>query len=127
MSGETDLAALLRGMRPVLDPRRFNFSTYPKMTLEEAAGHSPIAVFQEPEGMTLITEANAQPSYAMITLMIHSSLEAIGLTAVISRALAAEGISANVVAAFYHDHIFVSDADADRAVTVLEKLSTEAA
>lgn len=126
MSGETDLAALLRGMKPVLDPRRFNFSSHPKLTFEEAANHSPLAVFQEPEGMTLIAEGNAEPRYAMITLMIHSSLEAVGLTAAVSQALAAEGISANVVAAFYHDHVFVAEDDAGHAVAVLEKLSNEA-
>lgn len=126
MTGETDLSALLRGMKPVVDPRRFNFSTHPKMTIKEAASHSPLAVFREPEGMTLIAEGSAEPLYAMITLTIHSSLEAVGLTAAISHALAAEGISANVVAAFYHDHIFVADGDADRAVAVLEKLSNEA-
>ena len=123
MAGETDLNALLRGMKPVLDPRRFNFSTHADMTLTEAAQHSPIAVFQEAEGLTLIAEGDAKPRYAMITLTIHSSLEAVGLTAAVSTALTNERISANVVAAFYHDHIFVNENDADRAVAAIQKLS----
>jgi hypothetical protein len=55
----------------------------------------------------------------MITLNVHSSLEAIGLTAAVAGRLALHGISANVVAAYYHDHIFVPTADAERAVVVL--------
>jgi len=123
VTGETDIEALLRGMKPVLDPRRFNFSTHTDMTLEDAAQYSPIAAFQEAEGLTLIAEGNALPRYAMITLTIHSSLEAVGLTAAVSKALSDENISANVVAAFYHDHIFVNENDADRAVNVIQKLS----
>ncbi len=127
MTGETDLNALLREMKPVLDPRRFVFSTHTDMTLEEAAKLSPIAMFQEPEGMTLIYESDEQPRYAMITLTVHSSLEAVGLTAAISAALTKQRISANVVAAFYHDHIFVSESDADRAMAALLAVSEDAA
>jgi len=123
VGGETDLSLLLKGMKPVLDPRRFNFSTHPNLTLQEAAAFSPIATFNEPEGLTLISEGTDQPRYAMITLTIHSSLEAVGLTAAVSKALAADGISANVFAAFYHDHVFVAERDADRAITALENLS----
>jgi len=59
----------------------------------------------------------------MITLDIHSSLEAVGLTAAFATALGNEGISANVVAAYYHDHIFVPAVDAGRAVAALQALS----
>jgi len=62
-----------------------------------------------------------------ITLTVHSSLEAVGLTAAVAGALARQGISANVVAAFYHDHIFVPRDQAERAVAVLEKLGAAAA
>ena len=123
MTGETDLAALLGGMKPVLDPRRFHFSTHPELTLAEAAQFAPIAVFQEPEGLTLITESDEEPRYAMITLTIHSSLEAVGLTTVVSSALSSAQISANVVAAFYHDHVFVPERDAERALDTLKPVS----
>jgi hypothetical protein len=59
----------------------------------------------------------------MISLDVHSSLEAVGLTAAFATALGNEGISANVIAAYYHDHIFVPTADAERAVAALKALS----
>jgi hypothetical protein len=50
---------------------------------------------------------------------VHSSLEAVGLTAAVAGALTAAGISANVVAAFHHDHVFVP---ADRAEAAMAQL-----
>ena len=58
-----------------------------------------------------------------ITLTVHSSLEAVGLTAAFSKALSQEGISCNVVAAFYHDHIFVGKNDADKAMEILNRFA----
>ncbi|WP_410505617.1 ACT domain-containing protein [Mucilaginibacter sp. SG538B] len=68
---------------------------------------------------------NLEYSYiaAWITLTIHSSLEAPGLTAAFATALANENISCNVVAAYYHDHIFVAKKDAERAMLTLRKLA----
>jgi hypothetical protein len=63
----------------------------------------------------------------MITLTVHSSLAAVGLTAAFSARLAREGIGANVVAAFHHDHIFVPAADAERALAALKALHRESA
>ena len=63
---------------------------------------------------------------ARITLKIHSSLEAVGLTAAVLQALASEAISANVVAGFYHDQIFVSQTSAERAMACLTLLSAAA-
>ncbi len=60
---------------------------------------------------------------ARITLNVHSALEAVGLTAAVATALTREGISANVVAAYYHDHIFVPEVDAERALEALRALS----
>lgn len=91
-----------------------------------------ICTFREKEGITLIlakeTADRLQLPYtytaAWITLTIHSSLEAVGLTAAFSKALAAAGISCNVVAAYYHDHIFVPVADAQKAMQALKSLTT---
>jgi len=125
MIGETDLSRMLSTLEPTLDPRRFSFSTDPKMTLAEAAELSPIAIFREAEGLTLIREGGDGPYFSMISLTVHSSLEAIGLTAAFSTALGEARISANVVAAFFHDHIFVAEIDRLRAMEVLRKLSQQ--
>ena len=87
-------------------------------------------MFQEAEGITVIiprqkADAAALPYSvvcAWITLTVHSSLEAVGLTAAVSKTLTEENISCNVVAAYYHDHIFVPVKDVQRAMTALEKI-----
>jgi len=68
-------------------------------------------MFREPEGVTIISPATqadvALPTWAMITLSIHSDLEAVGFLAAITTSLAAMDIPVNAVSAFFHDHIFV--------------------
>ena len=59
--------------------------------------------------------------FRLITLTVHSSLEAVGLTAVVTNKLAEHKISANVVAAYYHDHIFVPCEKAKKAMEVLRE------
>ena len=129
MAGETDLATLLAGMSPHLDDAEWMFVT---LTKEDAQPLMPLAIasFREEEGMTLVLPRSAGSDLGQaigpmmrITLEIHSSLEAVGLTAAVAGALAADGISANVIAAYYHDHIFVPSASADRALAILHKLS----
>ncbi|MBS1936015.1 MAG: ACT domain-containing protein [Bacteroidetes bacterium] len=90
-----------------------------------------VCSFKEQEGVTLILKKKdadaARLKYpfiaAWITLTVHSSLEAVGLTAAVATALAKENISCNVVAAFYHDHIFVAKEDAARAIKILANFS----
>jgi len=114
MSGERNLAVLLRSLAPALDPVEYGFATLaPGAPLPP--GVVPLGTFAESEGTTLIAPAPAlaaaglahRPGWARITLCVHSALEAVGLTAAVATALAARGISANMVAAFHHDHVFV--------------------
>ena len=87
-----------------------------------------LMLFKEQEGYTIILKQDLADTYnlsytyisAWITLSVHSSLEAVGLTAAFSSVLSNEGISCNVVAAFYHDHIFVDQKDLARAMRVLK-------
>jgi hypothetical protein len=93
--------------------------------------HEIILLFKEAEAFTIIIKKELadtlQLEYSFIaswiTLTVHSSLEAVGLTAAFSSALAKEGISCNVVAAFYHDHIFVGKKDTERAIEILNRFS----
>lgn len=92
-----------------------------------------IATFRETEGVSAIVPASLAdecgqtgPDFRQITLQVHSDLEGVGLTAAVSGALADQGIACNVVAAFHHDHIFVPASDADRAMEVLNQLSSTA-
>ncbi|WEX86170.1 ACT domain-containing protein [Sinorhizobium garamanticum] len=130
MSGETDLARLLAEMNPILREGEYVYCTVQGDTASRLA-LEPIGTFREAEGLTLILERSQAdaaglaygPVLRLITLSVHSALEAVGLTAAVSAALTRAGISANVVAAYYHDHILVPAADADRALEALRGLS----
>jgi hypothetical protein len=130
MSGEKDLAALLCGMAPVLEKDAYGFAVVPALA-DVPRSLRFFALMNETEGTTIValtsdlSEAGLPPGpgFARITLTIHSSLEAVGLTAALSTALANAGISANVVAAYHHDHIFVAWSDRKRAMSVLATLA----
>ena len=130
VTGETNLKALLTSMSPTLVDTDWVFAVVGE---EDAVRLTPnaIASFREAEGLTLVLPQaaaddlkNVSAPMSRITLEVHSSLEAVGLTAAVAGALAEAGISANVVAAYYHDHIFVPKASADRALAVLQALTT---
>ncbi len=130
MSGSKDLDYLLSEANPVLDPDSYVFLTLPG-SYGDHSEWQPIATFAEEEGLTLVVRQsvadahhqNYQGVFKRITLQVHSSLDAVGLTARFSERLATAGISANVFAGYYHDHIFVAASDGDRAVSVLSKLT----
>lgn len=91
----------------------------------------PVAIIDEGASTTLVLrrpDADAAGlAYdfvaAWITLTVHSSLAAVGLTAAVSTALTAAGISCNVLAGFYHDHLLVPVERADDALAVLRGLA----
>jgi len=130
--GETDLGVLLASMQPELWQETYVFATVaPDAPVPAGAAMS----FLEREGKTLILPegearaaglATAFPC-RMITLNIHSSLEAVGFLAVITARLAAAGMGVNPVSAFYHDHLFVPAARAEEAMALLRQLVAEAA
>lgn len=129
MTGETNLSQLLQGMQPELQQGQYVFVTV--TNFDSIDRNDTICEFKEKEGVTLVLEKSKadalQLSYdyiaAWITLTIHSSLEAVGLTATFATALAQHNISCNVIAGYYHDHIFVDHNDAEKAIQVLQTLS----
>jgi hypothetical protein len=131
MAGERDLRKLIASMSPVLMEGEYVFCTFEDARYGDYAELEPIVSVIEPEGLTLVIpreRADAKGlSYGSvfrgITLTVHSSLDAVGLTAAFSGKLAECGISANVVAGYYHDHIFVQKELADKAIEALNELA----
>lgn len=127
-----DLKALLQNLSPELGdiiafcllPKATDFCTVPM----------PKAMFCEEEGTTVLYSLAAAASLGyevkwigqQITLQVHSSLNAVGLLATVSAALAEQGIAANVFSPIFHDHIFVSPEHADEALQTLKRLSSSA-
>ena len=133
MAGEKDLENLLRSMSPVLIKGDYVFCTVKDSRYGDYAETQPIASFTEAEGLTLVLLKDTAESVGLtyegvfkcITLGIHSSLEAVGLTAAVTGKLAAHGITANVIAAYFHDHIFVQSELAERAIGILLEYCTQ--
>jgi hypothetical protein len=127
-SGETDLGRLLASLDVEQRPGRYTFVTGEWTELAPFAS----ALVDEVEGRTLVVDVDAARSAgapiefeaAWLTLTVHSSLEAVGLTAAFSRALADAGISCNVLAGYHHDHLLVPYDRADDAVATLRALSS---
>jgi hypothetical protein len=126
MTSERDLNRLLADVQPVLDPEIYVFCTLAPDTALPA-GINPLAIFREREGCTLIlprAEAEAaalscQFTCRMITLNVHSALDAIGFLAAVAGLLATAEISVNAVSAYYHDHLFVPVERTDDAMRLL--------
>jgi hypothetical protein len=132
MAGETSLATLLRSMSPQLNAGEYVFCTLRDGQMP--TGVEIIGSVREQEGLTVILQRSyaEQAGFsfdyvaAWITLNVHSALEAVGLTAAFATALGQAGISCNVIAGYYHDHLFVAQADAERAMDVLRNLAANA-
>ena len=127
--GETNLQALIANMESVLNDGEYVFAT-----VENTAAiprDITICEIKEQEGITVVlSKKDAERlgldfefAAAWITLNIHSSLEAVGLTAAFSTELGKNNISCNVIAGYYHDHIFVDKNDEDKAMSVLREMA----
>jgi hypothetical protein len=130
MAGERDLVALLRDMKPELHEGIFMFCTLAD-DAELPATIKPLLTFREAEGTTLVIRQKEaerlglphQFASRLITLTVHSSLDAVGFLAAITARLAGAGISVNAVSAFYHDHLFVPEHRAEEAMRLLQDMS----
>lgn len=127
-----DREAMIAAMEPRLDTQAWRFVLVSPDNAPQLLG-AAIGTFREDEGVTAIVPSELAdelgiegPDFARITLMVHSDLEGVGLTAAVAGALADAGIACNMVAAFHHDHAFVPAALAEKALDVLRELSASA-
>jgi len=131
MSGERDLGKLLTSISPLLIDGEFVFCSFKSARYGDYSDLDPIAAVIESEGLTIVIpkskadehELDYASVYRGITLKVHSSLDAVGLTAAVSSKLTEHGISANVIAGYFHDHVFVPSEHAEKAITALNELS----
>lgn len=129
MAGEKNLDKLLKTIKPELNAGEYVFCTTNDITQVDYV--DILLLFKETEGITVILKKEVADRLKLeysfiaswITLTVHSSLDAVGLTYSFSKALTKEYISCNVVAGYYHDHLFVDKKDAEKAMVILNKLS----
>ena len=125
---------MIANMTPVMQGGTFVFCSMIDNDDAQAAKTIARATFVEDEGLSLILAKSDADKLGLtyetpmrqITLMVYSSVQGVGLTAAVARALAKEQIPANVVAATQHDHIFVPAKHADRAMDHLRALQRKA-
>jgi hypothetical protein len=130
----TDLTTLMQNLRPTILPDTYVFCSVAGAKYGALSHTDPMACFAEPEGLSLVITQNCadqegvpyQGTFRCISLQVHSSLQAVGLTAAVASELAAHNISANVIAGTHHDHVFVPSSDASLALEVLESMSAGA-
>lgn len=126
MSGESDLSQLITSLEPVVRDGEFVF-----VSLTRLPDVACEATIHEDEGVTCVVRRAIADEQGWaydfiagwITLKVHSALAAVGLTAAVSEALTTEGISCNVIAGFFHDHLLVPRDRVADAVRALEGLS----
>ena len=132
MSGERDLQTLLRDMSAQLVEGIYVFVTIPEGAMPQNL--KPRMIFREAEGVTLIVLQDEAVVYGLphefpsriITLNVHSSLDAVGFIALIATKLAAAGMGVNPVAGFFHDQIFIPEDRAEDAMRLLQGLAGQA-
>jgi hypothetical protein len=130
--GETSLTALLTTLKTSLNPQTFVFVTLQKDQILPSLNIQML--FHEVEGTTIITTQESASSHSleytfpckMITLNIHSSLEAVGFIAAVSAKLTEKGIGVNPVSGFFHDHCFVPVGREEEAMNLLEEMAEDA-
>ncbi len=123
----SDLDELLRALRPELHRGEYLYCSVETMP----AGVDPVVTVAENEGITLVLPREQADQVgisgifpcAWITLRVPSALDAVGLTAAITAALTSDGISANIIAGYHHDHLFVPVDRADDTMAALAALA----
>lgn len=130
MFGEKELSELIKSLSPILNEGEYVFCTISDNEIQNIKRKDTICEFKEKEGITIVLERHKADDLNLkynfvsswITLNVHSALDAVGLTALFSTELSKHHISCNVIAGYFHDHIFVSKEDGEKAMDVLSKL-----
>ena len=125
MTGNINLQEVLNSMQLSCDEVEYGFAT--TNSSGEISVSDVLGTFKESEGLTILATKqyledrglSYEGPFAKLTVEVHTSLELVGLTAVLASKLAEKGISANVFAAYYHDHIFVQYEARKEAVAAL--------
>ncbi len=120
---------LLTNLSPVINPGEYVFISITNS--EMIAQEEIVASIIEKEGRSVIISRDYAESVglqyqyvaAWITLEVHSALDSVGLTALVATALAEYEISCNVVAGYFHDHLFVPLDRSEKALKILHQLS----
>jgi uncharacterized protein len=131
VAGVTDLEQLLATLEPQVRDGEYVYVAAPDSSSDSSAVLGAEAVIHEAEDSAMVLRREVADEAGLtydvvlswITLTVHSSLEAVGLTAAFSTALGDAGISCNVLAGLHHDHVLVPVGRRDDAVTVLRELS----
>lgn len=132
MSGELALGKLLATVTATMADDIYVFATFANNQVP--SGLKPLMQFHEQEGTTLILTREAAEKHnipyefpcRMITLNVHSSLEAVGFIAVIATELAKQGMGVNPVAGFFHDHLFIPLGREHDALKVIKDIAAKA-
>jgi hypothetical protein len=111
--GETDLEVMLASLAVTRRPGEFTYVSVRVPTPGLLAAAQAMVV-EEGLSSLVVPITTAQRAglpvsvrLAWLTLTVQSSLEAVGLTAVVAERLAAEDIPCNVLAGYLHDHVLV--------------------
>ena len=132
MASDQSCQELLANLNPPLCPDPWVFSLVAGGAPQLPEDRSVFALIREEEGLTAIRRAapsddpETLPLFARITLQVYSDLEAVGLTAAVSGALAGQNLCANMVAGLNHDHLFVPYQRRDEALQCLKQISAAA-
>ena len=133
MNAEVCLEKLLQDIEPQLQQEVYVFCSMEESQVQTLCSQC-LCLFRESEGWSAIVPRSiaereglaASGGFCQITLRVYSSLDAVGLTAAVARELSAAGISANVVAALHHDHVFVPEHKAHEALLLLRGIGNRA-
>lgn len=131
MSGETDLGRILGSLAVRQREGVFVFATIPHgeplpdvaiaAMVSESEGTSVVIALEAAEEADLPYEFEA----AWLTLVNHTSLEAVGVTASLTTALAVRGIACNVIAGFHHDHVLIPIGRVEDAIRAIDQVRVQ--